>query len=272
VNKTFIDVPLEEYIRLNNHLSEQYKSEKDYIRRQDIIKNLYLLDIPLFRSWKVFNMEDREDFEQEAYLWIERALETFKPGKGAFLNWLKRWYVLKSWTAEQSRYAKQGVTEQLDGTEPVEEDRSDFMFWNKVQKSCSEDEWKVLNAVFFDGRTYADLEAETGKNRVYWAKVKSAVFNRIRDITIKGQTKSYQNTDFFKENIWIPITEFASRFRYSLQHTKSLVSNGKRPGFYIDRRDLIHEPRTRIHCATDADGRLVLPRFHHRKKTTRETP
>src|SRR6267142_1258324 len=96
VGRQTLDIDLDAAIEVNNKLSAQYKAESDPERRREIISILYRLNLPLFRKWKLFNFEDKRDYEQESFFFVSRALEKFQPGRGAFLHFLKQYYVKES--------------------------------------------------------------------------------------------------------------------------------------------------------------------------------
>jgi hypothetical protein len=262
-----MDIPREEFIKLNNRLSRQYKEEPNHIKRQAIIKNLYQLNIPLFKSWRVFNREDREDFEQETFFWIERALETFNFRMGAFVNWLKTYYVRKANAEQQKKAKEEGKLQALAGTEEAKNQELDSLFWKKVEELCDEEEWKILTGVFFEKKTHDMLSDEIGKSATYIGKKKSSVFQRIKDMRIKESLKENQNGEFFKKDLWITTLEFSEKMSYTLQYVKKLVSPKPVANYYIDRRDIARTPRVRIHYVTDSEGKLVCPRYCRKVKT-----
>src|SRR3990167_1572404 len=117
---------------------------------------LYELDRPIFHAWRVFGRENQEDYEQEAFIWIHRALETFDPTRGAFLRHLKD-YVKK---AKEAFYAK------VNNISPdAKRTRLD-----RKQQSGPE---RVNEKLVVHGYGEEDEEAEEHNDAFFWEKVKS---------------------------------------------------------------------------------------------------
>lgn len=158
IGRQILDIDLDAAIEVNNRLSAQYKTEPSQEKRRELIAILYRLNLPLFRRWKLFNFKEKEDYEQEAFFWISRALDTFQPDKGAFIAWLKSYYIKESqrqYLNSQTRHQKaQDAAQALPEEDPTEP--QDHLFWAEA-KSLVGPDWPLLQGVLFDGKSLSDL-------------------------------------------------------------------------------------------------------------------
>lgn len=280
--QTFIKISERKYIDMNNRLSREYVREKDPFKRRDIIGLLYKLDFPLFKSWNVFNQDDRDDFEQEAYFWIKRALESFDPDQGAFIHYLKRYFIRKAWRSEGRKHSMEIRASQLLGTEEansspelstpgIREVIKDHILWKRIQEELTDQEWKILKGILFENHTNRTLSEKLGlgEQRI-WALRKSAIHKIIRILNTDSHKKP-DETEKYKELVeedgnikWLKTTEFARKMSFSYDHVRKLIDKTRRCVWYIDPRDIIRKPVPRIRYLC-LDGGLVYPRFLRKK-------
>lgn len=93
------------FLALSASLLSKYLAESAPRRRSYLEGMLFRLHAPIFRPWLVWDGEDRPDFEQESFFFFRKALESYQPGKGAFVAWVKvyaRW-ARKEYLIEKGR-------------------------------------------------------------------------------------------------------------------------------------------------------------------------
>lgn len=260
-----VDISKKDFIAVNNRLSVQYKEEQDPEKRRKILAVLYDLDKGLFKEWRVYGEENRKDYGQEAYFWIIAALETFKPGAGSFISWLK-WYVLKAQNQVKEagqRAALQG--EQVEIIAPVEECLDSF-HWKRVKAKCSPSEWVLLTSRVLYGFTLPEAAEKAGLTIDQASDRYTNLLKKLR-IELSNQhdpqgikpVKQPENEDGSK---WLKKNQLCQRLQITPAYLKDLL-NKKRPvkqaPYYIDPRDVLEIGRIR-YLETSAGG-LIYPRI-----------
>jgi len=276
--KEFISIPRADFLASNDRLSKQYHKSQDPAERREIVAILYNLDIGLFRAWRVFGEENRRDYQQEAFLWLTRALETFKPGKGAFIPWLK-YYILKA-QAEVSEAGKKTLVTDSTNTEidsPIvqSEGSLDTQFWAKARKLCTDDEWAILEGRMLLGLPVAEAKARAGLSREKASSLYANVLQRIR-IEIATQNlhdttkKESSNSPIFTpEPTWVGKKWLQARLQITDDYLKNLL-DPNRPAsvcpFLIDPIDVLAISGTRIRYWETPTRGLVHPRIIRRRR------
>ncbi len=266
------DLTSAEFFARNDDLAKRYKDASPSAR-QNILGELYRLDLKLFQGWRVLGEEDRQDYQQEAALWLDRALATYKPGKGPFVNHL-RGYILNTFRHHVRTHKRQGDnlddTPELSDTET--ETRHDPLFWKRVKAQVTPDEWDLIRLRFHEGK---------GINEI--AKLKGTYAERIRAPLARAltaiKTASIPTHHEYTKNVsqldpvqtcWIPPQQLADRLGLLLTAVQGMCDAG-RPKHYcriqIDPRDLLTLSRQRIRIRfLETDKGLIYPRFIERNK------
>ena len=282
---------MDKAVALNNSLSTRYKSETSPDRRREILQTLFEIDRPIFHAWRVFGRENQKDYEQEAFIWMHRALDTFDPSRGAFLHHLKD-YVRK---AKEDFYAKvrnlspealrkrregdrrhpgtlKEKIEALDVEEESEEEHPDALFWRRIKAVCTPQQWTLLELRMFEGLTNEEAAVRVGVNFNTAAERLGEAYNIIRLEMAKKPSgpPTIQKTKADGESSWLSPKLLWERLGVSGRYGRMLMDEGL-SGHYcpylIDPRDVlpIHGGRIR-YLETYRDG-LVFPRLLRRKQT-----
>jgi RNA polymerase sigma factor (sigma-70 family) len=265
------DLSTPEFYAKNNDLAGRYKLASPSAR-QNIVLELYRLDLKLFQAWRVLG-EDREDYQQEAALWLTRALETYKPDKGPFVNWL-RGYIQNTFRHHVKTHKKKA--ESLDDSSEVsdtgEETRHDPLFWKAVKAQVTPEEWSLIVLRFHDGKTITEIAKLKG---TYADKIRAPLLRAINAI----KAASLSSGPHFTENVsglddvqscWIAPAVLAQRLGLDLTMLLRMISAKGGTGFtrvQVDPRDVVKISRQRIRVRfLETDKGLIYPRFIQRSK------
>lgn len=252
----------------NDDLAKRYPSASESAQR-NILGELYKLDLHLFQAWRVLG-DDREDYKQSAALWLSRALETYKPGKGPFVHWL-RFYVQKTFTAHIKDYkASISLSEAKEDQAASElEEVPDPVFWRNLKTQSSPHEWDLIERRFLKGQDIQEIAKDLG---TYPEKVRLPIrqaLERFKASTIKPNKTGGNFTELDESGArWIKRTELASLLNLS-PHQIACMTAPHIPRHYarqmIDPRDIIRVPAIRIRFLMTDKG-LTYPRFISRPK------
>lgn len=255
--KNYVNIPKKEWVKLNTSLSTQYKTADN---KTEIIEQLYRLNKPLFKSWNVFDKEDRPDFEQQSFLWTWKALESFNPKKGSFVAWL-RWFVLKAWTEHQSNFNKKilEVEETELENKTLDSGEPDYVFWEKVEKEFPKD-WVIIKAIFFELENTKELAKKLKISPNVLEQKKSTILQNLKAFRLKELNLKSQSDSAFLGETWITTTAFARTMGMTINYVRRLISPNSKSSYRIDKRDIIKKPITRISYLRTPEG-LVYPRF-----------
>lgn len=267
-----LSLPLEAAIETNNRLSARYKAETDAEKRREIIDILYQINIPLFKKWQIFNYDEKEDYSQEAYFFIARALEKYDPSRGAFLFTLKQYYVKESQRQYLKGQAKQtNIREAVSaqGERVTEEDASDSLFWQEARQLIGEEAWEIVGPCLFDGLTPTDVARALHRPQ----RTINYKYNRaLEDLKIHLARKSIRSAripETIGEGEWLGSKKFCRILDITPRYLKDWL-NPNRPisvcPTYLDPRDVAHVQGIRVrYLFTPRDG-LVFPRSIPKKR------
>ena len=271
-----LEIGRKEFLAANDRLSVQWHQESDPGRRREIVRVLFDLDLRLFRAWRVFGNDNRADYEQEAFLWLTRALETFKPGKGAFVAWLK-FYILKAQeeVSQAGRRTAANAPAPSDEIEAPTEEGPDHQFWCQVRSKCTDEEWILLSARLLEGLSAVDAAAKADMHPDRAKKLYSAILQRVRiDIAsrhLHDATKNISGNSpvFTDEPIWVQKNWLRKRLDLTAENLKDLL-NQDRPievtPWFIDPLDVAPIMGGRIRYWETRDRGLVHPKFLRKKR------
>lgn len=224
IGRQVLDIDLDSAIEVNNRLSAQYKTEPSPEKRREIIAILYRLNLPLFRKWKIFNFDEKEDYEQEAFFWIARALDTFDPQKGAFLAWLKRYYVQESRRQHIEARARLQKSKEAAQSLPEEEaeESPDSLFWAEAETLVGKD-WPILRAVLFDGRTLSDIARARNLPRQTTVNYYHRGLDTLRTHLVKRAAKPSTLQETPGEGEWVGLKKFCRIMDISAYYLKRML-------------------------------------------------
>lgn len=176
----FEEISQDRFVYLNTKLSVLYYKSSNLKQKRQILDLLYKLDLPMFKVWKLWQSEDRQDFEQDAFIYLHRALETFNPSKGAFVSWLKLYILTAHSEYASSKPPKTDsvIPDSVD-TDPTAAD-SDALLWRRVRAVLTAEEWQLVTLRVLGGMTVADVSASLQRPLLETSRRLQAVFLRIR--------------------------------------------------------------------------------------------
>ena len=271
-----LEIGRKEFLSTNDRLSAQWHGEEDPGRRRAIVSILYDLDKSMFKTWRVFGEENRKDYEQEAYFWLTRALETFKPGKGSFISWLK-FYILKA----QEEVAQAGRrTASHVGVEQVpetgsEERAPDALFWKRAKGQCTDEEWILLSARLLEGLPNLEAAQKADMHPERAKKLYPMLVQRLRiDIANQVHPGSPKNSSancavFTDEPIWVGKKWLRKRLELTVDYMKALL-NPETPiekcPWFIDPADTLPIQGGKIRYWETPTRGLVHPQFRRKRR------
>lgn len=265
-------IPKRDFEIWNDKLAAAYKQGKE--SPQGILQALYELDIVLFKQWKLFDIDRKPDFAQEAFLSIYKAIQKFEPGRGSWIHFLKQYFVKPLWREEQDRHEKTVMECDLVAGLEGKGVSEDPLFLRAVKKSMSKSEWKLFEQNFFMEKSMPEMtrnSRKAGKRSSHPGRVSIPNLKRIRKQVFEKCTElkaeAEQNCDtlpglFFKEKttVWLDMTEFARKAGYAYSYVRNLVRPHKKSIWRIDPRDLQLKPTPRIRFLETECG-WIFPRF-----------
>ncbi len=255
-----------EFFATNDDLARRYK-EASPSAKQNIIAQLYKLDIPLFQAWRILG-DDRDDYKQEAYFWLERCLTTYKPDKGPFVNWL-RWYVRKTFEDHLDKNPAtptSELTEQTSSQEPQEP--IDSLFWNHAKQIVTPEQWDLIQLRFHHGLSIEEIARQ---KKTYAAKIRAPLHDALTKIKASSFSNQHDSTKKIStldqtESRWLKKKDLAERLAIPLLHLKNLLDQNRDPHacpYFIHPADILRIPSVRIRFL-ETQNALVYPRFIRR--------
>lgn len=260
-----------EFFGKNNDLAGRYKLASPSAR-QNIILELYRLDLKLFQGWRVLG-DDREDYQQEAALWLTRALETYKPEKGPFVNWL-RGYIQNTFRHHVKTHKKKAepLNENEEVSDTQGETAHDPLFWKGVKARVTPAEWDLIRLRFHDGKTITEIAKLKG---TYAEKIRAPLLkaiNAVKAASLMSGPQFTQNISTLDnvQSCWIAPPVLAQRLGLDLSMLLRMMSTKGGTGFtrvQVDPRDVVKISRQRIRVRfLETDKGLIYPRFIERGK------
>lgn len=266
-----------EFYAKNNDLAGRYKAASPSAR-QNIILELYRLDLKLFQAWRVLG-DDREDYQQEAALWLARSLESYKPDKGPFVNWL-RGYIQNTFrhhvrTHKRKASALDDADDIPDSSDTIGETAHDPLFWKVVKSRVSPEEWDLIRLRFHDGKTITEIAKIKGtyaeRIRAPLQRainlVKAASLSTLTDANNKQTTISGLDST---ASVWLSPKDLCARLGFDFKALRYFINPNISKAYtpiLIDPRDVLRMSRQkiRIRFLETANG-LIYPRFIERGK------
>lgn len=257
-----------EFFASNDDLARRYQTASP-TAKQNIIAELYKLDISLFQAWRVLG-DDRDDYKQEAYFWLERCLTTYKADKGPFVNWL-RFYIQKTFEAHLSQAKRVKSTyEAAEQDNDTKEDQEplDNLFWIKAKEVVTEEQWDLIHLRFHQG---LGIEEIAKLKKTYPAKVRAPLneaLTKIKESSLSNHNASHKNISVIDptESRWLKKKDLCERLGLEPQNLKALLNQNLDPHycpFIIHPGDILRTPSVRIRFLETKES-LVYPRFIRR--------
>lgn len=228
IGRQVLDIDLDAAIAVNNALSTQYKTEANPEKRREIISILYKLNLPLFKKWRLFNFEEKEDYEQEAFFWIARALDTFDPAKGAFLAWLKSYYVRESQRQYMAAQSKRQRAQEAALAQPEDPppEPTDTLFWTEAEAILGED-WSIVRAVLFESKTMVDIAKIRGVPRKTADNQYRRGLDTLRIHLAKRAVKASTLQESPGEGEWVGFKKFCRIMTISPNYLQNLLNKNR---------------------------------------------
>ncbi len=168
------NLPRPKFLKENDRLAALYVEKQS----EHIVRDLYSLDGPLFRSMEV-EYSKRDDYEQDAYFIIKAALRSFKPSRGPFIPWLRKY--ITNWKRD-ARVAKKGFCCLSDDMVTTQQEHIDYYLWNSIKKRLSDDEWKFINLRYLENLKIEDVGKELGLGVKATDSLKSRTFKKFENL------------------------------------------------------------------------------------------
>lgn len=264
-----------EFFAKNNDLAQRYKTASPSAR-QNILLELYKLDLKLFQGWRVLGLDDRNDYQQEAYLWLGRSLETYQPDKGPFVAWL-RLYIQNTFRHHVRGHKRKSVSD-ADPDEVSDtgtETAHDPLFWKSIKSRVSPQDWEFIRLRFHEGRSITEIAKLKG---TYAEKVRAPLqraINLIKAASLSNpnepNTKAKPVSDLdVTATVWLSPLELSQRLGFTQKEWGHFASTGLSKAFtpvQIDPRDILRLSRKRLRIRfLETDKGLIYPRFIERGK------
>lgn len=264
-----------EFFAKNNDLAGRYKTASPSAR-QNILTELYKLDLKLFQAWRILGDEDRQDYQQEAALWLTRALETYQADKGPFVNWL-RGYIQNTFRHHVRTHKRKAQS--LDDSDEVSdtgtETAHDPLFWKLVKSRVSPQEWDLIRLRFHEGKTINEIAKAKG---TYAEKIRAPLqraINTVKAASLSNPNESNRNDKAVshlddKATVWLSPSQLSERLGFTAKEWGHFASTGLSKAFtpiQIDPRDILRLSRKRLRIRfQETPAGLIYPRFIERGK------
>ncbi len=262
------DNPLstKEFFAKNDDLAGRYKLASPSAR-QNILGELYKLDIKLFQGWRVQG-DEREDYKQEACLWLARALETYKPNRGPFVNHL-RGYVLNSFRHHVKVHkSKAGeLTDDLQVSDNDTETAHDPLFWRKVKATVTPDQWDLIRLRYHHGKTIDEIAKLKGTYADRIRKPLTDALNAVKAVSIQSHVNpsTKDQPPALSPSQWIPPQHLSRILGIDLKALRAMISPKSSPHYspmQVDPRDVLRLSQVRIRIRfQESDKGIIYPRF-----------
>lgn len=265
------DLTTPEFFAKNDDLAKRYKGASTSAR-QNIILELYRLDLKLFQAWRVLG-EDREDYQQEAALWLARSLETYKPDKGPFVNWL-RGYIQNTFRHHLKHHKRR--TEDLPDNDDLSdkeyETSHDPLFWRGVRRRVTPEQWDLIRLRFHENKTIAEIAKEKG---TYAERIRAPLNLAIQAVKLASIANQRESVKQVSEldatgSQWMEPRKLAPYLGFTDADFKKVCNENVTPAtcpFTIDPRDILRLSRKRLRIRfLETDKGLIYPRFIQRNK------
>jgi len=205
-----VNPKLNNFLLENDELARKWK--KSPSERVEIGKRLFEINRNIFKKWKLFDEDAQQDYMQDAYLYMIRALEYYTPGKGAFVNVLK-WYVQKL----RKNYFTPSKELEFE-EETTETDQDDHLFWEQIKNSCSPKEWQVFHKRFFEGCTCRQIASQLEMHEKTVQKLVKRARARINTETLKEKVQESLPFE------WLTVKQLAQRSPWSVNFIRNILA------------------------------------------------
>lgn len=300
LNGLKIPVAIPNFIEQNQELSKLYVNEKNQERRGEIAHRIYELDLPLFKEWDLIPRDSREDYRQDAFLWIVMALETYEPEKGSFIYWLRKhiarareqiksqgrsWYCatckhpLPSYSMARYHQAKGHEVDSnfLESYDPerdeqiVKDDEQEALESSinlkRLKALMTKDRWNMVELKVIRGMTTKQVAAAIGVSETTAEKRLDDIVNTLAAGVV---AKSQENKDHIlgDGSEWLSRRQICARMNIKKSYLQLMLSDVPRREckFKIDRRDYSPISGGRIRYKESKDGGIVFPRIIERTR------
>lgn len=271
VGSQTLELSLDAMMEANNRFSVLYRTERSPERRRDIIALLYQINLPLFKKWEIYDFSQKQDYSQEAFFFIARALEKFDPARGHFLAFLKKYFVEEAKRQYLNAQAKQqNIRDAVDAAPlpALQEEMADTLFWQEAQQLLGEDTWDIVHGCLFGGKTPTDVARERG----HPIRTVNYKYNRalevLRTHIAKRSLRAGAIPETLGEGDWLGFKKFARVMDITPRYLKDWM-NPHRPASvcptYIDPRDIQRIQGVRFRYLFTAERGLVFPRQIRKK-------
>lgn len=261
-----------EFYKRNDDLAKRY-NDASPSARQNILLDLYRLDLRLFQGWRVFGSEDKEDYQQEAAIWLDRALTSYKPTKGPFVAHL-RWYILKTFNHHVKTHKSKAapLDESHDVSDNTTETAHDPLFWRKVKRAVTPEEWALIVLRFHEGKGIEEIARLRGTHAERIRGPLNRAVQAIKAASMSKLAESQKETSHIdaSESVWMSPQHLSPKIGFSVSDINRFCASNLDPSQYpiaIDPRDFLRLSRKRLRIRfLESPQGLTYPRFTRRGK------
>lgn len=266
-----------DFFAKNDDLAGRFKTASPSAR-QNILLELYRLDLKLFQGWRVLG-DDREDYQQEACLWLDRALTTYKPKRGPFVNHL-RGYIQNTFRHHVKVTRRAGVKGPVstDGLPEVSDTEAetthDPLFWRTVKARVTPEQWDLIRLRYHHGKTIDEIAKIKGtyKDRIRKPLMDALNAVKLAAVANPGESQTKVSAPATDNSQWIPPQQLSKLLGLEEKAIREFLnpdlSLDKCPTS-IDPRDVLRLSRKRVRVRYSiSDKGLLYPRFIRRGSIT----
>ena len=167
-----VEVGAADFYERNQGYAIAYRLEKNAQAKGEIAAKVMALCKPVLQSWRIFNPDDKDDFEQDCYFVTVMALESFDKNKGSFISWLRKYVQGRRYKKNEETIKKRDANAKLraivgDGEtkrpwETSEEEDPDLgIDLQRIQKMVSPERYHLVQ-MRTDGATWEEMAETTG--------------------------------------------------------------------------------------------------------------
>lgn len=274
VDGEWVSISLDKFIDINNTLSCEYKTEQNFEARQKKAATLFNLDKKLFKSWRIFDDDDREDYEQEAWFFFVKALNKYDPARGSFVHYL-RWYVQKLRAEFLTKPERPTSLDSVDvdgeilaSGETESAEAFDPIMLTHVKAALTPRQYAIIELRIFKGLPLEEVAIRLGST----TKTIRVHLRRAMDLLRIMDARKSSASPIDKANPadgeWIPKEKLAKLLAVKKDYLAMLMTerlDPRRCPYFIDPLDIlpINGGRVRYKCTSRG---LEYPRIYRRTK------
>jgi RNA polymerase sigma factor (sigma-70 family) len=198
-DKVEVDAP--DFYSRTQTLAAAYRECRGAAEKGEIAQKLLDMCRPILRAWRIFDEEDRKEYEQESYLIVCMSLESFDPLKGAFVSWLKKYVkskfqkiAIRGESGREHVSIPEGMQETPQPWHDEEAQEPDIDL-SRLEKLIGTERWEMIRMRVLEGMSVKEIVSATGVNEKYIRRRLKRAYMAIRaGILLRSDSDSMQST------------------------------------------------------------------------------